>query len=203
MYLFAVINRFDFTKKAFVKLINGENKIKLVGKNCFLEIKLFYNQELVENEHQIRVLYVTCIDDDGDFQSPRHLNNSCNSALSRISLNIKLLQTLMAEILFKKFGVHKTFQLVKNKTVCEQFKSCLRIEEALKMTAKDLFIHLASEISSRNDIFDKNCKYVAILSFTRYEPPKNNNSKDIFENTKGFCALGNCSLGILDSMFIS
>jgi hypothetical protein len=38
------------------------------------------------------------------------------------------------------------------------------------MVPKDLIIHLASEISSKNDVFDKNCKYIAILSFTRYEP---------------------------------
>ena len=69
-------------------------------KNCLLEIKLFYNQKLIDNQYHIRVLYVTCVDDNGDFQSPKHLNNNCNSALNRISLNIKLLQTLMAEILF-------------------------------------------------------------------------------------------------------
>jgi hypothetical protein len=160
------------------------------AKNCVLEIKLFHNHKLIDNQCHIRVLYVTCVYDNGHFQSPKHLNNNCNSALNRISLNIKLLQTLMAEILFKKLGEHKTFQIGKNGLVYEQFKTCLKISNALKMVPKDLIIHLAYEISSKSDVFDKNCKYIAILSFTRYEPHESNILNDIFENKKGFCAIG-------------
>ena len=179
-----------FIYKVFVNLVEGENLISFKTENSSLEIKLFYRREPLEYEHHIRVLYVVCNDDNGDFQAPSDSNNSCDSALKRISLNVKLLQSLMSEILFKKFGVHKTFQFIKKDLVCELFKSNLNLDQALNMESRDLFLYLAKEIASNSDLFAKDCKYVAVLSFTRYDPSLKTNSNDIFENLKGFCALG-------------
>ena len=173
-------------------MIYGKNNIQFKTENCTLEFTLFY-QEAVESSHSVRVLYVICSDDEGEFQSPDLSNNNCSSALKRISFNVKLLQTFISEILYKKFGVHKTFNFFKNNCdeVCEYYKCGLNLRQALNMKSKDLFLFLANEIVSRNDVFDRNCKYLAILSFTRFEPPRtDDNSNDIFENTKGFCALG-------------
>lgn len=159
-------------------------------KNCSLKFNLFHVDNTIEN--QVRVLYVICNDDDGRFQSPNLINNDYKSALKRISLNMRLLQTFIDEMIYKQFGVRKTFKFVGNTVsddnICELYYSKLNLKTALSMKSKELFVYLANEISSRRDVFVSNCKYVAILSFTRYEPSVSTN--DIFENTKGFCALG-------------
>ncbi len=149
-----------------------------------------FHHEAIENDRQIRVLYIVCNDDNGDFQSPDTSNNCSNSALKRISLNVKLLQTFMCETLYKKFGVHKTFKFHKNDDICELYKSNLNLKQALNMKSKDIFLYLAQEIASRADLYNPNHKYLAILSFTRYEPSVKKSSDDFFISTKGFCALG-------------
>lgn len=78
-----------------------------------------------------------------------------------------------------------------NETICETFYTNLRINKALEMSQSELFISLAEEIE-QSDVFDPNCKYLVILSFTRYERSSNTNNTeaDIYSSTRGYCALG-------------
>lgn len=95
--------------------------------------------------------------------------------------------------MLKNFNVRKTFSLksdlsMENASVCETFYTNLELERALSMSQSELFISLTEEIR-QSQIYDLNCKYLVVLSFTRYEP--NNKIDDMFLNTKGYCALGN------------
>lgn len=76
---------------------------------------------------------------------------------------------------------------MENSNKCETFYTKLELVKALNMSQSELFISLSEEIRQNED-FDPNCKYLAILSFTRYEANKQEN--DMFLNTKGYCALG-------------
>lgn len=179
----------NFFSKAFVNLITGKNEICLKTENSSLNMTIFHKVPS-ETSKRFRVLYVVCEDDNGEFQSPPNFDNSAASALKRISLASRLLQTFIAENIYKKFGIRKTISF-KNETegVCELYKTKLTLEKALNMRQNELFLHLANEIMANKYFFDENCKYVAVLSFTRFVPAAPN-SNDIFENTKGFCALG-------------
>jgi hypothetical protein len=94
----------------------------------------------------------------------------------------------MSENIFKIFKERKTFIFRtdlnrQNENLCEIFYTKISITKALDMSESELFISLAEEIK-QSQYFDSDCKYLLILSFTRYES-NNKNSK-----TKGQCALG-------------
>ena len=137
-----------------------------------------------------------CDDDisEGEFQSDDPTQNKQVNAVNRLSLAVELLQTFINEIIFKYLLKRKTFCLntdlknSSNKNVCEIYRTKLRLKNALKMSENDLFVYIANEIKSNQSIYDPNCKYIAILSFTRYQLSGAN--KDMYENTKGYCALG-------------
>ncbi len=145
------------------------------------------NQDVVTR--RLRVLYVVCDDDSGDFQSPKTSQKGIDSALKRIGISVQLLQTFLSEEIYKKFGIRKTFSLFDGEKLCQVYRTKIKINDALSMKSDELFLHLANEIQSDINMFDRNSKYVAVLSFTRFE--KDNEAIDnIFTNTKGFCALG-------------
>lgn len=198
-----IIKHLSF-KKIFVKLIIGKNEIILKNDQFTLKIILYY----YPNETQInalRVLYVVCEDDDGCI--PLLDSNdkiSSHIAIEKINLGLKLIQTFLSEMILRQFGTRKTFKFY-NETIncsnkdqddlmiCEYYKTKLKLKDALNMNQSELFIHLANEISNNLNIYLSNCKYVAVLSFTRYEIENNHETtidNDIYLNTKGFCALG-------------
>jgi hypothetical protein len=174
-----------------VKLQNGENQIEINSDNSSLKFVVFHRPR---NHHTgnnyVRVLYVVCDDDNGHFQSPNAETNSISSALKRISLSVQLLQTFISELMYKQFGIRKTFNLFKmdeKEDACEVFRTKIKLSDALAMKSEQLYLHLANEIST--SIFDRKSKYLAVLSFTRFEK-----MTGVMENSltepKGFCALG-------------
>ncbi len=183
----------------------GKNEIQLETENCTLNFILFYHDYRIDHvalklemtkSKLFRVFYVICDDDmsNGEFQSPKHLINDCNSALKRISLAVRLLQTYLSECTYKRFGTRKTIRFANDFSeetphVCEVYRTKLKLNEAHKMKENELFIYLANEIKSRAD-FNLNHKYLLLMSFTRYDSKLFASGADIFESTKGFCALG-------------
>ena len=97
----------------------------------------------------------------------------------------------------KNFQIRKTFALKTDflnlrddkSLVCEPFYTKLELKNALKMSSRQIFLYLANEIKENSLLFDTNSKYLAILSFTRYNPNEKI-ANDIFENTQGYCAIG-------------
>jgi hypothetical protein len=203
--------------KAFVCLDYGKNEITLTTDDCLIKIVLYrylmcQNYYPIQNEipqfqvnnKMIRVLYVVCKDDptNGEFQSQNTDQNKLENALNRISLNVELLQTFISETMFKKFKSRKTFALKNDffkmdhkngdgNLVCETFYTNLELNKALTMQENEIFLYLACEIKQDKGLFDKDTKYLAILSFTRYKRSSDSNgSNDIFRDTHGYCALG-------------
>ncbi len=192
----------------------GKNLIILHTDTCSINLILYRHFTIIPVEIEnlntknsisrlIRVLYVVCNDDktNGEFQSPNIIKNKLNNALNIISFNIELLQTFISEMIFKQYKTRKTFKLrtdfkkessSDNVLPCEIFRTKLNHDEALTMNSSELFVHLAKEIQE-NDQYNKNCKYIALLSFTQYEYNKFND--DIFKSVKGYCALGTEWLG--------
>jgi hypothetical protein len=136
-------------------------------------------------------LYVVCNDDDGSIQALESINTiSSHQAIEKINLGLKLIQTFISEMMFKQFGSRKTFKFFNeenNESICEYYKTSLKLKDALDMSQNELFLYFAKEISTNEVIYSSNCKYVAVLSFTRYVETSN---EDVYSSTKGFCALG-------------
>ena len=194
--------------KAFVNLGFGRNELVFKTDNCTLRLVVYRaaRSDLLENGvsfsdlKRVRVLYVICHDDpsNGAFQSNNLLHNNLADAIERISLNIKLLQTFISEVMYKHFRTRKTFALdadldatscQSGRGICETYYTKLSLARALQMTSAEIFLYLAEEIKQNQDFFDRrNCKYVAILSFTRYIPSLH--SSDMFSKTKAYCAMG-------------
>jgi hypothetical protein len=184
--------------KAFLKLKIGDNQINIKSDNCSIELTL-YRKIRKDNFRHVKVFYVIAANDsmNGQFQADvddtLFHDTSIESAKRRISLSIELLQTFISEQNYKQFKKRKTFSLYHdtqiqlqnqddNDQLCEIFESKLNLNEALQMTPRQIYITLANEIKNNADIFDTNCKYIMILSFTRFTETMN--------TIVGECALG-------------
>lgn len=107
--------------------------------------------------------------------------------------------------MYRKFQIRKTFMLnsdlnetdVVNENSCEVFYTNIKYKDTMDMSPQELFIALAEEIKKKD--FDPSCKYLAVLSFTRYYQNEDH-VRDIFKSTKAYCALG---LTTLINSFIS
>ncbi len=142
-------------------------------------------------------MYVICHDDptNGEFQSDNSHSNKLENALRKVSLNVELLQTFISETMNKHFQRRKTFVLKtdlinEQDVICEPYYTRMSVKQALSSTSSEIFLHLAEEIKKSSEIFDPNCKYIAVLSFTRYVYNSNQIERDMFANTKGYCAMG-------------
>ena len=104
------------------------------------------------------------------------------------------MQTFISETIYKQFQIRKTFVLNTDlnsddhENSCEIFYTSIKHKDTFNMSPQQLFVALAEEIQEKD--FDPNCKYLAILSFTRYYGNKGHGDQDIFKSTKAYCALG-------------
>ncbi len=160
------------------------------------------------NKRFIRIVYLVCEDingklfENGTFQSPEHENNSIDSALKRISLNMLMAQTFFAQTLPN----HKTFQLEldnNNFPKVHAFKLNISNIQIWSLDSYDLWKYVAKQIMSSvlgNDCF----KYIAICSFTRFSLESNftalqMNYSQLLHHLKGNTSLGGGGLALVGS----
>ncbi|XP_076339019.1 uncharacterized protein LOC143240463 [Tachypleus tridentatus] len=154
------------------------------------------------NKRFVRLVYIKCKDDDGQFQAPSEENNSVSSACSRISLGAQLLQTFTAEKMKEQGFLAKTFHLEEdenNKPICHVFTSSLTMLEAQHLKGEALWNHFAKELMN-SPLRDDNCKLLAFLSFTRYQNSNGiipGNHSEVLDLVKGHVALGASGLALL------
>jgi hypothetical protein len=140
----------------------------------------------------------------GEFQSDNSQSNKLDNALRKVSLNVELLQAFISEITNKNFQTRKTFVLktdlftnnekeAEEEFICEPYYTQMSLEHALSATPSEIFLHLAEEIKQNAAVFDSNFKYIAVLSSTRYVANPGTKDRDMFTNTKGYCAMGKLS----------
>ncbi|KAF8792287.1 putative zinc metalloproteinase-like protein [Argiope bruennichi] len=188
--------------KILVKLKIGENRIKFQHKNFVCFLHLIY--EPLKCERFIRLVYIKCKDGDGTFQAPQNEDNSVNSACRRLGLAGKMLQTFTSDKLKEHNLSGKTFRLEEenDEVVCHVFTSSLSLAEAYKLNEEQLWSHFAIELMNSKLRIGNKCKFLAFLSFTRYDNNSNTpplNHKEVLALTKGQVALGGGGLALFGS----
>uniref|UniRef100_A0A1E1XGV2 Putative zinc metalloproteinase n=1 Tax=Amblyomma aureolatum TaxID=187763 RepID=A0A1E1XGV2_9ACAR len=161
--------------KVFVQLVHGRNDLLLKHGTAVESFSLFFEPVLCCQRCYIRLVYVTCCDapQQGHFQGPENEDCSIESACSRIGLGMLILQTALAETLAASGIGHKSFCLEhteKNSSpVVHVFKSKLHYDKARGMTGEDIWSHVATELMNSELRDGDRCKFVAFLSWTRYQ----------------------------------
>lgn len=176
--------------KAFVRLKFGKNTIKLKTSDCSLDLTLYrIAPGNYSNVKHVRVLYVKCHDEPD-------LNDHDKLNMRRVSLNVKLLQTFIGEQIYKKYHHRKTVLFrhdldgnPSDQLACEPYIANLKLNEALYMKPNEIFLHLARELQNSAS-FNENCKYLAVLSFTRYKQNASQDEINSNANRLGYCAIG-------------
>lgn len=107
--------------------------------------------------------------------------------VNRLELNVKLLQTFMAEQMLKAFGSRKTFDLFNERV--EVFRSTMQLKQVERMQPHELFVNLADEIKSRG-YYEPVYRFIAMLSFTSYRDDATSREIENGLNKVGYCALG-------------
>lgn len=167
----------------------GRNEIRLQTDDCQLDIVVYRRPVRNRIAKIVRVLYILCSDQivsEDDLQA----------GLNRLELNAKLLQTFIAEQLFKSYGARKTITFKSDEKITEMFRSKLTSNDVKRMKPNELFIYLAQEIKSQ--LYDSNCKFIALLSFTSYRDDASLDEIKNDLNKVGYCALGNRNSKILN-----
>lgn len=180
--------------KILIELQLGNNEITLLVNN--LRKRMQINFKPRPTTYIVAPLYVICDEQiNGNFQAPKHENNSIESAFKRINTSFKILQCLIAEKLNELDLGRKTFETIP----CELFKTKLTVMEANAMKQEELWEYLAREIML-SEIGDERKKYVAFLSFTRYHGEYYDDDKtnydDLLKITSSYVALGGGGLAI-------
>lgn len=148
---------------AVLWLGHGANKIKFVDKEnglVFDDFELIYQSDTSSNEYYIRMLYVT---------SAKNGETKCSGTnmqqeiLPKLELGLSLVQTLFAEKLFENGFDKRSFKLTQPYDKID-FPINLGPEEIAQMSTSQLWEYIAKEIRSREDVWDKRCKYVAFIA---------------------------------------
>ena len=90
----------------------------------------------------VRIVYIKCADSDGSFDAPVNVPCDADSAVKRLALNARLLQTFTAESLYQHGLGHKTFRIEEDESFSPKvhiFTSKLMTSEALAMTGDQLY----------------------------------------------------------------
>ncbi|XP_068629945.1 uncharacterized protein [Battus philenor] len=187
--------------KILVDLRKGENIIQLEYAEVHHKTLIL---DYTPRKTNLRVtpLYIVCQGHDGCFQSPPDVDNSIDSACSRIAIGSKLIQSLTAEKLYESGFGRKTFQLEHEinprKPECIVFRSTLNVNKARKMKQGELWTHFGREIML-SDLGSNERKYLGFISCTRYKGTdidKPMTHDEIVALTEAYAALGGGGLAL-------
>ena len=182
--------------KALVELTYGENHILFKYYGEVLDFTLYFRVPAIKRF--VRPVYIRPYDDIGSFQGPEDEDCSCESALRRISLSAKLIQTFTAEKMHEHNLGRRTFvlenDLYPDRPTCHVFPTAVSFAESQTMDSGDLWMSFARELMSTDKFEDKDyCKWYTFMSFTRYCPPPEDTPRshsEVIRYTKGHAALG-------------
>lgn len=155
---------------------------------------------------RVTPVYIICQGHDGLFQAPMGVDNTVQSACERIALGARLIQSLTAEKLYESKMERKTFQLEydlnRSGPECIVFRSQLPVAKARKMDPRELWGHFGRELMV-SPLGNKDRKFLAFLSCTRYKPPKNKEPprthEDMLAAVEAYVALGGGGLAVFGS----
>jgi hypothetical protein len=178
----------------------------LILEYCGTQLKLNVKYQPRRTRLRVTPLYIICQGHDGLFQAPEGVDNTVPSACERIALGARLIQSLTAEKLYELKVERKTFQLEydlnRSGPECIVFHSHLPVERAQKMDPTELWEHFGHELMI-SPLGNKDCKFLAFLSCTRYNLPKNKEPpkthEDMLSAMEAHVALGGGGLAIFGS----
>lgn len=198
--------------KVILKLNLGLNTIHLINNEETEEFKLRLIFKKRNLSRIVRPLYIVSADCNGQFQGPDETDCSLESAKRRISTASLLLQSFTAEKLYEHgFLDRRTFDLELDKNgnaICDVFCSNhLTLSVARKLTQREVWSVLFKELKADKKFNKSNIKYLAFLSFTRYQPVEFESDvpqshSEIVNRTWAHIALGNCISYLFEEMFI-
>ncbi|CAH0701902.1 unnamed protein product [Spodoptera exigua] len=187
--------------KVIIELRRGENVIELeYAEQQRKTLLLDYTPR--KTNLRVTPVYIICQGHDGCFQSPPDIDNSIESACSRIAIGSKLIQCLTAEKLFESGIGRKTFQLEHEvnpkKPECIVFKSSLNVNKARKMKQTELWSHFGRELML-SDLGSNERKFLGFISCTRFKGTdidKPMTHEEIVSLTEAYAALGGGGLAL-------
>lgn len=186
---------------ALVPLVEGKNDLRIICGTQEISIQVVYKP--VDIPRFIRLVYITCINDD-KFQGPKEMECSPNSAVRKIQTGALVLQTFVAETLAAEGLGRRTFRFeldTEGNPIVHVIQLPLTIREAHKFTEERLWETAALHILSSH-LADKNCKYVAFFGGTRFSNPDKlplKNEMEIMALTKGHVSLGGGGLALVST----
>lgn len=143
--------------------IDGQNHLTISYCSASVEFTLIYEPP-VNVQFTVQVLYIVCKNHDGCFQSPS-TENSVNDACARLTIGIKLIQTLYSDKLVEQGFGRKSFQVTSN---CSPFYSELPVDDAKRMDQNSLWNHFAREVLTK-DSGTLGCKkFIGFIGCTEY-----------------------------------
>lgn len=197
--------------KSFILLKNGANQIK-IGCN-HVTYSLQVNNICTRSYTFVRAVYVTFQNSAGNFQAPKEVDTSIQSACRRLGLAVRLLQTLTAETMLAEMGDRKTFKCagdMKDKyepliqaneasAAVWCIQNSLNVSSAQALSAEALWEHVARDRCKKFPEDIPCGKWLAIVSCTHYQPLDLNEKtpvlhEDMIARTRGHASLGKCSV---------
>ncbi|XP_045490963.1 putative zinc metalloproteinase YIL108W [Colias croceus] len=190
--------------KMLIDLQKGENIIDLEF-NGMQKNNLILRYEPRRTNLRVTPVFIVCQGHDGCFQCPPEIDNSIESACSRIAIGAKIIQSVTAEKLYESGVGRKTFQLeheVNNKNPeCIVFKSSLNVNKARKMKQDELWTHFGRELML-SDLGSNERKFLGFISCTRFKGTDNDKPlthDEIVSYTEAYAALGGGGLALFGS----
>lgn len=144
-------------------LVDGQNHLTITYCNAVTKLTLTYESP-VNVKYTVQVLYIVCKGHDGCFQSPSTENN-VDEACARLTVGIKLIQSLYCDKLLEQGFGRKTFQLSSG---CVPFYSQLPVDDAKRMDENSLWNHFAREVIAAESQTLENKKFIGFIGCTEY-----------------------------------
>ena len=173
--------------KALVELISGINIIELKSGSDTQTLNLTYHPD--ENDHLVRVIYMTGSDKDTGYQTP---DKPGKDYAARLDTAVKLMQTFTAERMNDAGYGRKTFALEldkRGKVVVHALAYPMKAQEMRDYTLTDYW-KLYYDWLDKQFSYDNN-KCLVVMAFTRFDPDQ----KKVYGHT----ALGGGGEGVFGS----
>ncbi len=157
--------------KALVLLSPGDNRIRVTTTAGATEALVTYRAGT--NDHRVRLVYIVPSDAEGGFQAPPGEPADLDSALRRLALAGRLLQTATAEMMHQAGFGRRTFALVEDEDgspAVTVLRTSLTTEQAQAMGGLQLWWHFRGELLERFADEADRTKYLAVMSMTRFVP---------------------------------
>lgn len=146
-------------------LVDGDNNLTITYCSAVTQLTLTYETP-VNIKYTIKGLYIVCKNHDGCFQSPSTENN-IDDACARLTVGIKLIQSLYGEKLLEQGFGRKTFQL--SAACVSPFYSELLVDDARRMDENSLWNYFAREVIANDSDTLENRKFIGFIGCTEYQ----------------------------------